>query len=138
MVSQPLSGVKVTQLKLLKDDRGWLAEILRQEQLEGATSFGQVLVTTAYPGAVKGNHYHRRKTEWFCVIKGRGLLRLEDNLSGACQELHLGDGNLVTVKIPPEVTHAIQNEGEEMLYLLIYANEPFDPQDPDTFARKIL
>lgn len=138
MVSQRLSGVKVTQVKLHKDERGWLAEILRQEQLEGATSFGQFLVTTACPGVVKGNHYHRRKKEWFCVIKGRGLLRLEDNLTGAWQELYLGDGNLVTVMIPPEVTHAIRNEGQEMLYLLVYAEEPFDPQDPDTFARKIL
>ena len=131
-----IKNLVINKLDIRSDERGWLAEILRKENLNGKKDFGQIFITVAKPGVTKGNHYHKRKEEWFCVIRGRGKLLLKENPSGQYQEVPMGEENMVAVKIPPDVTHAIQNIGDEMLYLLIYIDEPFNRQDPDTFPGK--
>ncbi len=131
-----IKGLIINKLDVKSDERGWLAEILRKENLQEEKGFGQIFVTVAKPGVTKGNHYHKRKHEWFCVIRGKGKLLLKDVTSDECQEVLMGDENMVAVKIPPNVTHAIQNIGDNMLYLLIYIDEPFNQQDPDTFPGK--
>ena len=128
-----VAGFKVIRLDVKNDERGWLAEILRREELGDRCEFGQFLVTTARPGVIKGNHYHERKREWFCVIKGKGKLVLEGD--GFREEIVMGEENMVTVAVPPGVAHALVNVGDEMLYALIYTDEPFDPDDPDTFYK---
>ena len=133
-----MKGVKVNTLDIRKDERGWLAEIIRKEELIRSKEFGQFMVTTAYPGFVKGNHYHTRKFEWYCVLKGEARLVLLDNLSGEREEVILSEHRLKTVRIPPNVSHAIENIGTEVLYVLIYIDESFDEKDPDTFYEKIL
>jgi UDP-2-acetamido-2,6-beta-L-arabino-hexul-4-ose reductase len=126
------------KLDIKTDERGWLAEVLRRGDLHpGKEAFGQFFITTAHPGISKGHHYHLRKHEWFCVIKGRGLLVFEDIETGLRQELEIGENNLATVEIPLRTAHAIKNIGEEMMYLLAYTDEPRDPSDPDTYARKV-
>jgi dTDP-4-dehydrorhamnose 3,5-epimerase-like enzyme len=131
-----IKGLIINKLDVKSDERGWLAEILRKENLQEEKDFGQIFVTVAKPGVTKGNHYHKRKVEWFSVIRGTGKLLLKDVTSDECHEVLMGDKNMVAVKIPPNVTHAIQNIGDEMLYLLIYIDEPFNQQDPDTFPGK--
>ena len=131
-----IKGLIINKLDVKSDERGWLAEILRKENLRGKNDFGQILITVAKPDVTKGNHYHKRKHEWFCVVRGRGKLLLKDVTSDECQEVLMGDENMVAVKIPPNVIHAIQNIGDKMLYLLIYIDEPFNQQDPDTFSGK--
>ena len=132
-----MRDLEVTVLDVKKDERGWLAEIIRKEALVRGAEFGQFLVTTAHPGYVKGNHYHTRKYEWYCVLKGEGLLMLWDRRSGERKELMLAEQRLTTVMIPPQVSHAIKNVGAGMMYLLIYTDEPFNEEDPDTFYEKI-
>ena len=132
-----IKDLVINKLDIKSDERGWLAEILRKENLRGKDNFGQILVTAAKPGVIKGNHYHKRKQEWFCVISGKGKLLLKDNSSGQYQEILMGEENMVAVKIPQNVTHAIQNVGDDMLYLLIYIDEPFNPQNPDTFPGNV-
>jgi UDP-2-acetamido-2,6-beta-L-arabino-hexul-4-ose reductase len=132
-----MRDVRVTTLDVKRDERGWLAEVIRKEELSRRSEFGQFLVTTAGPGFVKGNHYHTRKYEWYCVLKGEGLLLLVDRRSGEREELRLSEHQLTTVRIPPQVTHAIENVGTEMMYLLVYTDESFNEEDPDTFYEKI-
>ena len=131
-----IKDLVIKKLDIRSDERGWLTEILRKENLAKKNDFGQILVTVAKPGIIKGNHYHKRKEEWFCVVRGKGKLLLKDVTSDQCQEVLMGDENMVAVKIPSNVTHSIQNIGNEMLYLLIYIDEPFNRQDPDTFPGK--
>ena len=133
-----MRGVTISRLEVKEDERGWLAEIVRKEELIRNQGFGQFMVTTANPGYVKGNHYHTRKFEWYCVLKGKARLVLVDNDSGEREEMLLSEHQLSTVTIPPQVTHAIENVGEEMMYLLIYIHEAFNEKDPDTFYEKIL
>ena len=133
-----MKRVEVTTLDVKKDERGWLTEVIRKEELVRSKEFGQFMVTTAYPGYVKGNHYHTRKYEWYCVLKGEAKLMLVDNNSGEREELLLNEHQLKTVRIPPHVSHAIENTGTEMMYLLVYTDEPYIEEDADTFYEKIL
>ena len=123
--------LNIKKLTVHKDDRGWLAEIFRPEDV--GKTFGQVLVTTAKPGQTKGNHYHKRKREWYCVVKGRGFLIVVDRKTGKKTELEMGDNNMVAVEIPKGSLHAINNIGRSEMILIAYTNESFDPADPDTY-----
>ena len=133
-----MKRVEVTTLDVKKDERGWLTEVIRKEELVRKKEFGQFMVTTAYPGYVKGNHYHTRKYEWYCVLKGEAKLVLLDSNSGEREELLLNEHQLKTVRIPPHVSHAIENTGTEMMYLLVYTDESYIEEDADTFYEKIL
>jgi len=133
-----MKRVEVTTLDVKKDERGWLTEVIRKEELVRSKEFGQFMVTTAYPGYVKGNHYHTRKYEWYCVLKGEAKLVLLDSNSGEREELLLNEHQLKTVRIPPHVSHAIENTGTEMMYLLVYTDESYIEEDADTFYEKIL
>jgi len=132
-----MEDMKVKKLIVHTDERGWLSEILRAEELENK-QFGQIIMTTAKKSIVKGNHYHTRKKEWYCVIKGRMKLVLKDRATGKVEEMILDGEELKTVKITPNISHGFKNIGGGMLYLLIYIDEPFDKDNPDTFPEQVV
>ena len=133
-----MKNIEILDLEKKDDERGWLIEVLGGDLPEGCKEFGQLHVSVAYPGKVRGNHYHTRKVEWFCVPSGKGLLLLKDRNTGEIREVTMGIDNLKTIKIEPGAIHAIKNIGEEDMVLIVYSNEPFDPKDPDTFYENIL
>lgn len=133
-----MKNIEILDLDKKSDERGWLIEVLGGELPEGCKEFGQLHVSVAYPGKVRGNHYHTRKVEWFCVPAGKGLLLLKDRKTEETREVMMGADNLKTIKIEPGAIHAIKNIGEDDMVLIVYSNEPFDPGDPDTFYEKIL
>ena len=133
-----MKNIEILDLEKKSDERGWLIEVLGGDLPEGCKEFGQLHVSVAYPGKVRGNHYHTRKVEWFCVPAGKGLLFLKDRETGEKREVMMGVNNLKTIKIEPGAIHAIKNIGEEDMVLIVYSNESFDPEDPDTFYEKIL
>ncbi|MDP3940677.1 MAG: WxcM-like domain-containing protein [bacterium] len=127
-----MKRIKTKKLLKIKDDRGWLAEILKSRDVDGK-HFGQLIVTTALPGKIKGNHYHLRKREWYCVIKGSGLLTITDRKSGETKTLKMSDEEFLLVEIPKNYLHSIKNIGTDMMYLIAYTDEPFNPTDEDTY-----
>lgn len=124
--------IKVKKLNLKIDERGWLTEVLSSSDI-GNTDFGLIHLSTAKPGFTKGNHYHKRKTEWYCVIKGKGKLMLRGLKTKENQEIILGEQDLSVVRIPPYTFHSIENVGKDEMYLLAYVDEAFNPNDPDTY-----
>lgn len=130
-----INGVKIKNLEVKKDERGWFTEILRGDEISDP-KLGQFYVTVANPGQTKGKHYHNRKIEWFCVVKGRALLTLIENSSGQKQEVEMGEGNMVTVEIPPGVWHTISNTGQGDMFLVAHISEPYNPEDPDTIKEE--
>lgn len=124
--------LKVKKLDIKEDERGWLAEILRPEDI-GDAHFGQILITTALPGKTKGNHLHKRKREWYCVLRGRGFLTVIDKDTGEKNSMEMGEHNMVLVEIPRGYLHLIENIGDTEMLLMAYTDEPYNPQDPDTF-----
>lgn len=127
-----MKGIEIKELKKHVDSRGWLAEFFRPELVE-SEKLGQVTITTAHPGIVKANHYHKRKTEWYCVIKGEMKLALKNIQTGEKGDIILNENELKLVKISPEISHGFKNTGKDLLFLLMYIDEPFSPDDPDTF-----
>jgi len=133
-----MKDIRVDDLDRKSDERGWLIEVLGGKSLDASHEFGQIHVSVAYPGKVRGNHYHTRKLEWFNVPMGKGLLRLKDLKTGEEKDIIMGEGDLCTVHIPLGVIHAIKNIGETDMVLIVYANESFGPDDSDTFYEQIL
>jgi UDP-2-acetamido-2,6-beta-L-arabino-hexul-4-ose reductase len=127
----PARRVTVREAEVREDARGFLFEVLRPGHLPEGAAFGQVYVTAALPGQSKGGHWHERKTEWFCAVRGRGLFETRDPRSGDSDSLLLDAGCPAVVCVPPGVAHRFVNTGSEPLVLVIYASEPFDPEHPD-------
>lgn len=128
------SGIK--NIEKHTDERGWLVEILRDDEIK--EEIKQVYFSTSKPGVIRGNHYHKHKIEWFSVVKGKAKLFLEDNESNKREELILSDDNPSIVKITPNIVHAIQNIGDDEMYLIVIVNEVFNPDDADTFYTKLI
>ncbi len=133
-----MKNIEILDLDKKSDERSWLIEVLGGELPEGCREFGQLHVSVDYPGKIRGNHYHTRKVEWFCIPAGKGLLVLKDRETGETREVLMGVNNLKTIKIQPGTIHAIKNIGEDDMVLIVYANESFDPEDPDTYYEQIL
>lgn len=117
-------GVKV-------DDRGELAEFVKQ------TGFGQIFVTRTRPGKTRGNHYHKHKREKFLVVEGSGVIRLRQQATTVVSELLVRGKDFRVVNIFPGTVHSFENVGETDLVVVIWANEVFDPKNPDTYSEDV-
>ncbi len=137
-----LDAVRVLPQKRFEDERGWLHKVLTSSQCDGHPPAGEVYVTSALPGEVRGNHYHRRMGEWFAVVEGSGVLRIADPGSGARREIALDAASPTTVYVPPGIAHALVNEGDGPMISIAWAERehdpedvfPFDPAEPGTEA----
>ena len=118
-------------LEMHADDRGSFTEFLRSPER------GQVSVNISKPGIVKGNHWHHTKNEKFLVVKGRGLIKLRRIDSEEVLEYPVSGDKLEVVDIPVGYTHSIENVGSEEMVTVMWANEPFDPDHPDTYFLKV-
>jgi dTDP-4-dehydrorhamnose 3,5-epimerase len=107
-----IDGVKLKKLKVIPDERGRLMEMLRSD--DGLfIKFGQVYMTTAYPGAVKAWHYHKKQTDNFVVVKGMMKVVLYDGRENCAthkkiNEFFMGEHNPVLLQIPPYVFHGFK------------------------------
>ncbi|MBL8413482.1 MAG: dTDP-4-dehydrorhamnose 3,5-epimerase family protein [Propionivibrio sp.] len=129
--TQILPGV--TRRKLLKreDTRGWLVKLLMREHINGPLDFGEIYITAAHAGQVKGNHFHERASEWFSVIQGRALMSVRVMASGESALVELSADAPEIIKVAPGVAHAFKNNGSGMMLLLAYADDPYNAQAPD-------
>ena len=121
----------VRSLVLHEDERGSLFEVLRADQTDH--DIKQIYFAISKPGASRGNHYHTRKIEWFCVTKGVGKLVLKHTVSLVEEEIILMGQNPTICEIRPNISHSIINMGQDDMHLVVIANEVFDPNDADTF-----
>lgn len=118
-------------LTMHTDGRGSFTEFLRSPER------GQVSVNISKPGIVKGNHWHHTKNEKFLVVKGQGLIRLRRIDSQEVLEYPVSGDKLEVVDIPVGYTHSIENVGSEDMITVMWANEAFDPDHPDTYFLKV-
>jgi UDP-2-acetamido-2,6-beta-L-arabino-hexul-4-ose reductase len=109
-----------------KDARGTFYEILK------TLDSGQLGISTTKPGITRGNHYHHTKNEKFLVIKGEALIELRDLFSDKVIQYNVSDAEMEIVEMIPGYTHNIKNTGDDEMILLIWANENYNPDAPDT------
>ena len=110
------------------DDRGVFIEMLKTPDA------GQFSFFTAHPGITRGGHYHHSKTEKFLVIKGKACFRFRHMLTGEFYELYTSGKQSEIVETVPGWTHDVTNVGDDELICMLWANEIFDRDKPDTFA----
>lgn len=113
-------------LLMHEDARGSFTEILK------SADRGQVSINISKPGIVKGNHWHHTKNEKFVVVSGRGLIQFRKIGSDEIIEYHVSGERLEVVDIPTGYTHNIINEGDTDMVTLMWCNECFNPDKPDT------
>lgn len=113
------------------DSRGVFVEMLKTPDA------GQFSYFTAYPGVTRGGHYHHTKTEKFLVIKGEALFRFRHLLTDELVELKANGAVPQIIDTIPGWIHDITNIGDEEMIVMLWANENFDRDNPDTVARKI-
>ncbi len=132
-----IEGVVIKNLKVIPDERGWLMEILRSDE-KIFTNFGQVYITTAYPGVVKGWHYHKKQYDNFTCIRGMMKVALYDGredspTNGTVMELFSGEKNPVLIHVPPGIYHGFKAVGTETAYFLNVPTLPYNYEEPDEF-----
>ena len=130
-----IDGVVVKDLKQIHDERGWLMEIMRSDWPE-FDRFGQVYITSAYPGVIKAWHYHKKQTDHFVCVKGMAKVALYDGredspTKGSINEFFIGEKSPRLIKIPPMVMHGFKAVGHEPAFIVNVPTELYDYKNPD-------
>ena len=119
-------------LKMNVDDRGSFTELLKSEKC------GQVSINISKPGITKGQHWHNTKWEFFIVVSGHGLIQERKIGTDEIIEFEVSGDKIEAIHMLPGYTHNIINLSEtENLVTVMWANEAFDPNKPDTFFEKV-
>lgn len=116
---------------LHQDTRGSFLEVIR------FGSEGQCSFSTTVPDITRGNHYHTRKIERFAVIKGKALIQLRKIGTDEVINFELDGNEPAYVDMPIWYTHNIKNIGTEELYTIFWINEPYNPEDADTWFEEV-
>lgn len=131
-------GSRAYALKANRDERGSFTEFLRTPER------GQVSVNVSGPGVTKGNHWHHSKWERFLVVSGEASIRLRrvgldaDGRPLPVDEYRVSGDDPVVVEMAPGTTHCIENLSDTKdLVTVMWANEPFDPENPDTYYEEV-
>ncbi|EOU1740934.1 NAD-dependent epimerase/dehydratase family protein [Clostridium perfringens] len=118
-------------LKMNVDNRGSFTEFIKSKDR------GQVSVNISKPGITKGNHWHDTKNEKFLVVSGEGVIRFRKVDSGEIIEYKVSGKKLEVVDIPVGYTHSIINTGERDMVTIMWVNEIFNPEKPDTIYLEV-
>lgn len=130
-----IDGVKTKKLKVIPDERGRLMEMLRCDD-ELFSKFGQVYLSTTYPGVVKGWHYHGLQDDNIVCVRGTIKLALYDGREGSrtkgeVNEFFIGELNPVLVQVPRGVYHGWKCVSEHEAYIINCPTEPYRYDQPD-------
>ena len=133
-----IDGVRTKSLRLIPDERGWLLEILRADDADVFTKFGQVYLSATYPGVVKAWHYHKEQVDNFACVSGMVKLVLIDTRSdtptnGAINEFFIGTQNPMLVQVPKLVYHGWKCIGTETALVINVPTEPYRYAEPDEY-----
>lgn len=116
-----LEKVKVINRRLIVDDRGWFLKTITGKE-EGIPSHtGEVYLTMGKPGQARGGHYHFEAVEWFTIIEGNAILKLEDIETHERLDIEMSLEKAITVFIPSNVAHiVVNNSNEDFILLCLY------------------
>lgn len=132
-----IDGVKTKNLRVIPDERGRVMEILRMDD-PLFQKFGQVYMTTTFPGVVKAWHYHKKQTDNVAVVRGMVKLALYDTREdsptcGEVNEFFVGEHNPILVQIPQRVHHGWKCTGEYEAIIINIPTEVYEYDQPDEY-----
>jgi dTDP-4-dehydrorhamnose 3,5-epimerase len=132
-----IDGVRVRELKQIHDDRGYLMELMRNDW-EEFEKFGQVYMTSAYPGIVKAWHYHKEQTDNFICVFGMAKVVLYDArgdspTKGRINEFFTGEKRPMLITIPPMVYHGFKSVGQDKAVIVNIPTRLYNYDEPDEY-----
>lgn len=131
-----IEKVKVIPRRLLKDERGWFLKAITGTEENIPSHTGEVYLTMGKPGQTKGGHYHPEAVEWFTIVQGSAILKLEDMETHERRDIPMSLDKAITVFIPNQVAHVVVNDSHEDFILLAYTDKLYDPKDTISYTIK--
>lgn len=124
-----IDKVKIINRRLISDERGWFLKVITGTEENIPKHTGEVYLTMGKPGQAKGGHYHLEAVEWFTIIEGAAILKLEDIETHERRDIEMPFERAQTVFIPSNVAHIVVNNSDNDFILLAYTDRLYDPAD---------
>ncbi|MEL6720299.1 MAG: WxcM-like domain-containing protein [Bacteroidota bacterium] len=122
--------IKIIKRRKIEDSRGWFLKVIDGKEANLPSHTGEVYLTMALPGEIKGGHYHNKANEWFTLIEGKCEVRLEDMETKERYIFSLEGREPLTLFVPAKIAHAfVNNEESTKFILLAYTDQLYDPVD---------
>ena len=128
-----IEKVRIIPRRLIADDRGWFLKAITGTEENIPSHTGEVYLTMGKPGQAKGGHYHPEAVEWFTIIEGSAILKLEDMETHERMDIEMPFEKAQTVFIPNNVAHIVVNNSDKNFILLAYTDKLYDPSDTITY-----
>lgn len=130
-----IAGVRIKELKIHSDDRGFLTEIFKESE-KSYFKAKQATFTKTYPGVIKAFHWHKEQSDIWFVVSGNAQVVLYDlrdfsSTEGETQVVYMGEGNRLALLIPPGVAHGYRVLGSKPVGLFYLTNQVYDPENSD-------
>lgn len=131
-----IDKVQIIKRRLIADERGWFLKAITGTEEGIPNQTGEVYLTMGKQGQAKGGHYHPEAVEWFTVIQGSALLKLEDMETHERRNIEMSLDKAITVFIPNNVAHVVVNNSDKDFILLAYTDKLYDPKDTIAYTIK--
>ncbi|MBT2618565.1 MULTISPECIES: dTDP-4-dehydrorhamnose 3,5-epimerase family protein [unclassified Bacillus (in: firmicutes)] len=131
-----IEGVRVKKLVKHCDDRGFFAELVRDDEPELLSRFGQASCSMSYPGVIKAFHYHEKQDDLWFFPSGNAQVVLYDlregsSTKGETDVYYMGEENPIMLLIPKGVAHGYRVLGQKPATILYFTTESYNPKNPD-------
>lgn len=131
-----IDKVRIINRRLIVDERGWFLKAITGTEEDIPNHTGEVYLTMGKPGQSKGGHYHPEAVEWFTIIEGSAILKLEDIVTHERRDIEMSLEKAITVFIPNNVAHVVVNNSNRDFILLAYTDKLYDPKDTIAYEIK--
>lgn len=131
-----IEKVQIIQRRLITDERGWFLKAVTGKEENIPHHTGEVYLTMGKSGQAKGGHYHPEAVEWFTLIQGTAVLKLEDIETHERRDIEMSLEKAITVFIPNNVAHIVVNKSEQDFILLAYTDKLYAPKDTIPYTIK--
>lgn len=136
-----IEGVKVKKINKHCDDRGFFAELVRDDEPDLLSKFGQASWSMSYPGVIKAFHYHKKQDDLSFFPSGNAQvvlhdLREESTTSGETEVYYMGEENQILLLIPKGVAHGYRVLGDKPAVIIYFTTESYNAEDPDEMRIK--
>lgn len=128
-----IDKVKIIPRRLIVDDRGWFLKAITGMEEDLPSHTGEVYLTMGKSGQSKGGHYHPEAVEWFTLISGNAILKLEDIETHEKKNIYMSLEKAITIFVPNKVAHVVVNNSDSDFILLAYTDKLYDPCDTITY-----
>lgn len=124
-----IDKVQIIPRRLITDERGWFLKAITGKEEGLPQHTGEVYLTMGKSGQAKGGHFHPEAVEWFTIIEGSAVLKLEDVETHERKDIEMSLEKAITIFIPNNVAHIVVNNSDKDFILLAYTDKLYDPAD---------